>query len=299
MPVPYETEYTHTYHHASYPAISPTRPALSAANKTILISGGGRGLGTAIVAAFAAAGAAHIVVTGRNAASLEAVCARTAAAHPATTLTPVAGDVTRAADVARAFAAAKGPVDVLVANAGYLATVAPVPPAAADGEGADDVVDDWWRAFEVNVKGVLLLARRFLANASPGAVFLNVSAAVAHLNPAVPGFSAYAGSKLGTARVVETLQRENPGFRFFNIQPGVVRTDMLEKSGLELLPEEDKLPIDEPELPGHFLVWLASPEAEWLKGKWLWANWDVDELKARKEEILTGNKLVTGLVGWA
>jgi hypothetical protein len=38
-------------------------------------------------------------------------------------------------------------------------------------------------------------------------------------------------------------------------------------------------------LPGHFNVWLASPEAEFLKGKFVWANWDVDELKAHAEEI--------------
>lgn len=53
------------------------------------------------------------------------------------------------------------------------------------------------------------------------------------------------------------------------------------------------------ELPGHFLVWLASPEAEFLKGKFLWANWDVDELTAKKDDIAAGNKLKTGLVGWA
>lgn len=53
------------------------------------------------------------------------------------------------------------------------------------------------------------------------------------------------------------------------------------------------------DLPGHFLVWLASPEGAFLKGKFLWINWDVDELKAKAEEIAAPNKLVTGLVGWA
>lgn len=47
------------------------------------------------------------------------------------------------------------------------------------------------------------------------------------------------------------------------------------------------------------MVWLTSPEAEFLRGKYLWANWDVDELKARRDEIQAPNKLVTGLVGWA
>lgn len=38
-------------------------------------------------------------------------------------------------------------------------------------------------------------------------------------------------------------------------------------------------------LPAHFNVWIASPEAEFLKGKFVWANWDVDELKALAKEV--------------
>jgi hypothetical protein len=39
-------------------------------------------------------------------------------------------------------------------------------------------------------------------------------------------------------------------------------------------------------LPGDFAVWLASPEATFLNGKFVWAQWDADELltvKARLE----------------
>jgi hypothetical protein len=51
-------------------------------------------------------------------------------------------------------------------------------------------------------------------------------------------------------------------------------------------------------LPASFNVWLASPEARFLKGKFLWANWDVDELKAEAKEIEAGTQLSIGLVGW-
>jgi hypothetical protein len=51
-------------------------------------------------------------------------------------------------------------------------------------------------------------------------------------------------------------------------------------------------------LPATFNVWLASSEAKFLKGKFLWANWDVDELKARATEIEEGTLLSIGLVGW-
>jgi hypothetical protein len=60
---------------------------------------------------------------------------------------------------------------------------------------------------------------------------------------------------------------------------------------------------DAVDLPSHFCVWAASPEAKFLRGKFLWANWDVDELKARKEELMGTDLLdikLGGLsfVGW-
>ena len=51
-------------------------------------------------------------------------------------------------------------------------------------------------------------------------------------------------------------------------------------------------------LPASSNVWLASPEARFLKGKFLWTNWDIDELKAKAKEIEVGTKLSIGLVGW-
>lgn len=41
-------------------------------------------------------------------------------------------------------------------------------------------------------------------------------------------------------------------------------------------------------LPADFLVWTASPEAEFLRNKIVFAAWDVDELKARTKEIVGG-----------
>ncbi len=51
------------------------------------------------------------------------------------------------------------------------------------------------------------------------------------------------------------------------------------------------------ELPASFVVWAYSPEARFLKGKTVWANWDVDGLKARKAEIEAGGMLTTTLDG--
>ena len=55
---------------------------------------------------------------------------------------------------------------------------------------------------------------------------------------------------------------------------------------------------DAASLPASFIVWACSPEADFLKGKLVWANWDVEELKARKEEIRETDFLTLGLSGW-
>lgn len=38
------------------------------------------------------------------------------------------------------------------------------------------------------------------------------------------------------------------------------------------------LPSIAENLPGHFAVWAASPEAKLLHGRFVWAHWDIDEL---------------------
>lgn len=55
---------------------------------------------------------------------------------------------------------------------------------------------------------------------------------------------------------------------------------------------------DPASLPASFIVWACSPEADFLKGKFVWANWDAEELKAREEEIRETDFLTLGLNGW-
>ena len=51
-------------------------------------------------------------------------------------------------------------------------------------------------------------------------------------------------------------------------------------------------------LPASFNLWLSTPEARFLKGKFLWCNWDIDDLKSRTEEIESGRLLNIDLNGW-
>jgi len=51
-------------------------------------------------------------------------------------------------------------------------------------------------------------------------------------------------------------------------------------------------------LPAHFLVWLSQPKNKFLNGKVVWANWDVEELTARAEEIKSSPIMTIGYAGW-
>jgi hypothetical protein len=45
-------------------------------------------------------------------------------------------------------------------------------------------------------------------------------------------------------------------------------------------------------------VWLASEEAAFLHGRYIWANWDVPELLEMKERILDDKSLLkVGIIG--
>lgn len=44
-------------------------------------------------------------------------------------------------------------------------------------------------------------------------------------------------------------------------------------------------------LPGGFCTWLTKEKREYLSGRYLSVHWDVDELEAKKDEIVNGDKL--------
>lgn len=57
---------TKTSHKKPYPAISPERTELSQAGRTILVTGGGLGIGFAICRSFITAAASRIIIVGRR-----------------------------------------------------------------------------------------------------------------------------------------------------------------------------------------------------------------------------------------
>ncbi|KAK3328223.1 hypothetical protein B0T19DRAFT_461636 [Cercophora scortea] len=273
------------YHKKAYPAIDPTRPELSSKGKSVLITGGGSGIGAEVAIAFAKSGAAHIGLVGRRANRLEQVKVSIEKDYPAVKVHALPADLIDLASTTaavKAFAAAVpgNKIDVLIANAGYLNDQVPL-----------DKIDeaDFWTSFEINVKGAFNLLRAFGPVAAADAVVINVSTGIAHY-AYLPGYSGYHASKLAAVKVFDHFRVEHPGVRVSHLHPGVLATEMGSKSQETGVVKFD---FDDLDLPGAFTVWLVSSEAAFLDGKFVWSNWDVDVLKSRAAEIAASPTLFT------
>lgn len=140
-PPPGFTSLTASWHNATYPSIAPDNPALSATGKTVIVTGGGRGLGAEMGRAFAEAGAAQVVLLGRTQSTLSKTKDAIEADFPKTKVSTHVADVADE-EAVRKVAQAVGGWEVLVLNAGIAPTPAPI---------AETKISDWWRGFEVGV----------------------------------------------------------------------------------------------------------------------------------------------------
>ncbi|KAF2678232.1 hypothetical protein K458DRAFT_463704 [Lentithecium fluviatile CBS 122367] len=179
--------------------------------------------------------------------------------------------------------------DVLVLNAGYIPTPSTI--AKADR----------------NVKSLILLAKYFfpIANPTKAACLAVISGSIVMPTKMLVGLSAYQNSKLAIVKTIGYLAIENPKIFCAAVHPGMVDMAMFHKSGAS----PDALPIDDDEsryfyseaflqLPASFMVWVTLPNAQFLNGKLVFVDWDVDELKARANEIAAGTLLTAGIDGW-
>lgn len=46
-------------------------------------------------------------------------------------------------------------------------------------------------------------------------------------------------------------------------------------------------------LSGGVILWLTTPSADFLRGRWISVNWNVTELEQRKDSIVSQNLLKT------
>jgi len=219
--------------------------------RTVLITGGNRGIGLAIAEEFVAQGH-RVAVTARS------------GEGPAGALT-VRADVTDAASLDAAFTeveAALGPVEVVVANAGITRDLLLVRMSEQD---FTDVVD-------TNLTGAFRVVKRASKNmmkARFGRIIL-VSSVVGLLGSA--GQINYAASKSGLIGLARSVTRElgSRGITANVVAPGFIETDMTAE-----LPEATQADYRKSIPAGRFatssevarvITWLASDDAAYISG---------------------------------
>ena len=225
--------------------------ATAPTGRSVLVTGGNRGIGLAIARAFAAAGD-RVTVTYRS-------------GEPPEGLTGVRCDVTDAASVDAAFdqvEAEQGPVEVLVANAGVTRDQLIMRMSEEDfATVVDTNLAGSWRVARRASKGMLRLRR--------GRVVF-ISSVVGLLGSA--GQSNYAASKAGLVGLARSLARElgSRGITFNVVTPGFVETDMTAE-----LPEDlqktyrSQIPLGRfasAEEVASVVTFLASAEAGYVTG---------------------------------
>jgi NAD(P)-dependent dehydrogenase (short-subunit alcohol dehydrogenase family) len=185
-------------------------------SRTVVVTGGGRGIGRGIALAFAAPGS-HIVITSRTASQLDSTAAEIRAKGAEATAIPM--DVSDEAGVAQGFGSLHGRithVDVLVNNAGV-----------GGGEvvqGSD--VARWKRTLDTNLFGMYLVTRQILPLMANEGRIINLSSVLGRFG--VPGYTAYCATKHGVVGFTRALSLElvKRKITVNAIAPGWVDTDM-------------------------------------------------------------------------
>lgn len=221
--------FTKTWHTKAYPAILPSRPEVSAVGKVVFITGGGSGIGKATAIAFAEAGARVVAIFGRRVEKLKLAAEEISRANPKGTTTVVieGADISQRQALEAAFASAVhkaggGKIDIFVNNAGLLK---PPTPLAIYGE------KELRESIESNIIGPFNAIQAIVPLLAPKAKILNISSGIAHISP-IPGFWAYASFKQAIIKMFDFLQAEHPELSVFNVQPGVITTELNEVSGM-------------------------------------------------------------------
>ena len=186
------------------------------AAKHALVTGGGTGIGKDIALALAAAGA-EVTITGRRPAPLDDVAAQSPRIHP---LVMDVADEASVREGIAASAAARGPIQICVANAGI-----------AEGGSFDKItLDDWHKTMRINLDGVFLTFQAALATLEadmPGRMIVISSiAGVRGLKNAIP----YTVTKHGVIGLIRGLSEEymRRPITFNAVCPGYVDTAIVQ-----------------------------------------------------------------------
>ena len=224
--------------------------------KVALITGGSRGIGRAIAAAYAREGAG-VFICARGAADLHEVVAEIrSTGGKAHGRAGDKGDAAHAKAIVQEAVEEFGKLDVLVNNASLLGPRVPI---------AEYPVSAWEDVLRVNLTGSFLMIKEALKIMMPqrSGSIINVSSGVGRIGKARWG--AYAPSKFGLEGLTQVLADElrEVGIRVNAVNPGPTRTDMRALA----YPEEDPLTLLTPEDIVPLFVYMASDDSSAVTGQ--------------------------------
>jgi NAD(P)-dependent dehydrogenase (short-subunit alcohol dehydrogenase family) len=224
--------------------------------KVALVTGGSRGIGKAIVVAYADAGA-KVFTCARNQNDLDRVIAELSPLGKE--IGGLTADVGRAEDVARVAGAAVarfGTIDVLVNNASVLGPREPIANYSAEA---------WDEVIRINLTGAFLMTRAVLPTmlARRSGSIINISSGVGRHGKARWG--AYAVSKAGLENFTQVLADEVSamGIRVNAVNPAATRTQMRAAA----YPAEDPMTLPVPKEIMPIFIYLASDESVGMSGR--------------------------------
>jgi NAD(P)-dependent dehydrogenase (short-subunit alcohol dehydrogenase family) len=234
-------------------------------SRTVVVTGGAKGIGRAIVERFAAAGE-KVVALGRDQQALDVLRAQVE-------VRTIACDVSDEGAVTETFAAL-GDVDVLVNNAG-IAETAPL---------ASTSLESWERHFDVNVTGPFLCMRAVVPGMRERGHGVIVTVASTAGRIGAPYTSAYTASKHAAVGLTRAVASElaGTGVRANAVCPTFVRTELtarsveriIELTGRSRQDSEralaDSSPLGrllEPEEVADAVVFLASSASASINGQ--------------------------------
>lgn len=219
--------------------------------KNAVITGASRGIGAAVAKAYAKAGA-HVILVARTIGALEEIDDEIRKAGGSATLIPQdIADFEKIEMLGAALLERFGKIDILVANAGMLGTLAPLPHISPV---------EWSKVMDVNVSANYHLIRTLhpllLASDAGRAIF--VTSGMAEICEAYWG--AYAASKAALTAMVKVYAAENEktNLRVNLVSPGVVETKMLR----EAYPGGFDGPVKSPEDTVQTFLDLAAPDCD-------------------------------------
>ncbi|KAH7407322.1 hypothetical protein BKA64DRAFT_666299 [Cadophora sp. MPI-SDFR-AT-0126] len=292
--------FTPTLHRSLVPSTDPSRVELPP-SLTVLITGAGKGFGASTALAYAQAGASAIIIVARTSTDLDVVSKQITEISPSTKVLCVPCDVTnedQVIDLAKQVKETFNRLDVLINNAGKGVSFLADESVAGGKRFPCDFIEgsssEFRDCFELNFFGTYLCIRHLLPliiETEGGAkAIVNIVSGGAHLASAFLSPIPYNISKMAVVRMsqyVDDSHRERHGVLCYALHPGSARTPLTDG----FPPIWDPILVDDVELCGGYCVWLTKEKRGWLSGRYVSAEWDVDELEAMKDDIVKGEKL--------